>query len=207
MKKKDILKMGGVCALSLLLVTGCGEKKDDSTASSNKSNSNQIVDSNSNSNATEKKSESDALTTGRDLYKKAIATYPSPLSGALDSKCKLMNYDDEGRELYDCTNLYNELKTIYSENNAIFKEFTSKDGKQLYATGGIGFVGKTTTTLSIKSNSEDKIVFEASIDVYNEPDKSTTNYKDEFIIIKENGTWKISSYKYVLGASSTDEVK
>ena len=165
------------------------------------------VTSNSNSNVAkcDTLSVEDALNIGRDLYKKATATYPSPLSGALESKCT--DLKSTTAEQYDCTSLYNELKTIYPENSEVFKNFKLVDGKYIFEAGGIGFVGKVTTTLSVKSIETDKIVFMASIDLYNEPDKSTTQYNEEFIIVKENDTWKISTYKYTLGSSSNSEVK
>ena len=151
----------------------------------------------------------EALNTGRELYKKAIATYPSPLSGALDSKCTNLNKPTaQGLEQYDCTSLYNELKTIYPENNDVFKNFKLIDGKYIYEVGGIGFVGKITSTLAVKSIESDKITFMVDIDLYNEPDKSTTKYNSEFVIVKENDTWKISSYEYVSGDNpSFSEVK
>jgi len=151
----------------------------------------------------------EALNTGRELYKKAIATYPSPLSGALDSKCTYLNKPTaQGLEQYDCTSLYNELKTIYPENNDVFKNFKLIDGKYIYEVGGIGFVGKITSTLAVKSIESDKIVFMVDTDLYNEADKSTTKYNNEFVIVKENDTWKISSYKYVSGDNpSFSEVK
>lgn len=168
------------------------------------------ITSNSNSNVAKSDTLSveEALNIGRDLYKKATVTYPSPLSGALESKCTdLKSSTAQGLEQYDCTSLYNELKTIYVENNEVFKNFRDIDGKYIYLVGGIGFVGKVTTTLSVKSIETDKIVFMASIDLYNEPDKSTNQYNEEFIIVKENDTWKISTYEYTLGSSSNSEVK
>ena len=176
-----------------------------------KKNNNVVSNSNSNetSNQTQTLTVEEALNTGRELYKKAIATYPSPLSGALDSKCTNLNKPTaQGLEQYDCTSLYNELKTIYPENNDVFKNFKLIDGKYIYEVGGIGFVGKITSTLAVKSIESDKIVFMVDIDLYNEADKSTTKYNSEFVIVKENDTWKISSYKYVSGDNpSFSEVK
>ena len=210
-----IVGMGFIVFMSVRMGMKIAEEKIDkenggkpSVTSNSNSNEETPATSNSNSNVeTKELSNDEALNIGRDLYKKAIATYPHPLSGALDSKCTAIKTPStQGLDQYDCTSLYNELKTIYPENNEVFKSFKLVDGKYIFESGGIGFVGKITTTLSVKSIEANKVVFNAAVELYNEPDKSTTNDNYEFVIAKENDTWKISSYKYVLGDNSSSSV-
>ena len=96
----------------------------------------------------------------------------------------------------DKSNLFDSAYVNFN----IFNNFTAKNGKYYVTVGGIGFMGDCTTTLTVKSITATKIVFNAKTKIvyptgYGEPN-STENH--DFIIVKENGTWKISKYTYII---------
>ena len=177
------------------------------------SNTTSNVVSNKQSNTTSntvpaKLSSGEALSTAKKLYNKAEDDYQVFMGMGLEKKCKRASSD--GKK-YDCTSLYKQMKTYFINDNKtnsmtgstyrnIFNNFTAKNGKYYVTVGGIGFMGDCTTTLTVKSITATKIVFNAKTKIvyptgYGEPN-STENH--DFIIVKENGTWKISKYTYII---------
>ena len=181
-----------------------------SNTTSNKTNN---VVSNKQSNTTSntvpaKLSSGEALKVAKNLYNKAEDDYQVFMGMGLEKKCKRASSDGTK---YDCTSLYKQMKTYFINDNKtnsmtgstyrnIFNNFTAKNGKYYVTVGGIGFMGDCTTTLTVKSITATKIVFNAKTKIvyptgYGEPN-STENH--DFIIVKENGTWKISKYTYII---------
>ena len=149
--------------------------------------------------AATKLTDAEALTVGKDLYKKAEYYYPLPLAQGVNEVCTEYKPD---AEYYDCTTLYNELKKIYTANHEVFKQFTLKDGKYLYYYGGMGFIGSNETTLTLKSNDVNTISFTATTvttALIDENRSETSTSSADFVIVKENGTWKVSTYTFKPG--------
>lgn len=172
---------------------------------SNKDNSNVTsnVDSNVNSNIS-KLSDEEALNVGNDLYKKAKTSYDDKMNQ--DSCSDSSNID--GEMLTDCTVLYNNLLTYFSTNNQvsrgdstkenIFSSFINKNNKYYLVPSGGAFLGEAKTTLAISTLDENKIIFTAK-SVISKPNEQgqlvvDSTVTDDFIIVKENNTWKISYF-------------
>lgn len=178
--------------------------KDNSNITSNAdSNVTSNVESNVNSNIS-KLSNEEALNIGNDLYKKAKTSYADKMNQ--ESCSDSSNID--GEMLTDCTSLYNNLLNYFSTNNQvsrggspkenIFSSFINKNSKYYLVPSGGGFNGEAKTTLTISSLEENKIIFTAKsvISLPNEQGQLEVDSTetDDFIIVKENNTWKISYF-------------
>lgn len=180
-------------------------KSTNSNETSNKddnSNSTSNIDSNLNSNTTNLLGDEEALKIGNDLYTNAKNYYSHKMNQT--EGCGNESVNVEGEQLMDCTTLYNTLSNYFAIDNQvsrgdspkenIFSSFINKNGKYyLNATGG-GFNGSATTTLTISKKEENKITFVATSVITNATDNSKTNVTNEFIIINENNTWKVSYF-------------
>ena len=172
---------------------------ESNTTSNVESNVTSNVDSNVASNTTTsntqvatKLTDAEALSVGKDLYKKATKNIINPFNV---SNCTKISGDDSST-LYDCTTAYNTLKTIFVANHEAFKVFNVKDGKYLYTAGGTGAVGTFTTTLTVASVDTDKLVFTAKTTIEYGKGIKADQKTDTFEVVKENGTWKVSKYTY-----------
>ena len=200
----------------VFLATNIGQKasktvdpdtpKKNEVTSNVESNTTSNVESNVTSNATSnvvsnttsnvpvatKLSDTEALAIGKDLYKKALENTINPLNAA--RYCTKLSGDSD--VTYDCTNLYNNLKTIFVANHDVFKVVTVKDGKYLYTAGATGVVGTFTTTLSLVSVDTEKLVFTANTTIDYGAAGGNSSTSDAFEVVKENGTWKVSKFTY-----------
>ena len=180
----------------VFLATNIGQKASkvvdpDTNSGSKESNITSNVESNTTSNVPETKlSDADALKLGNELYAKAKAAAVTPLN---IQKCTEISTEGS-YTTYDCTALYNEAKTVFTENHNTFNNYTLKDGKYLYTAGATGAVGTDTTTLTIKTNEATIIAFTASTVSTAFDGSKSEPITSDFIIVKENGTWKVSQY-------------
>lgn len=212
-----IVGVAFIVAASFNLGTKFGKivEGNDSTKSTNSNeisnkddNSNSIsnIDSNLSSNTTNLLSDEEALKIGNDLYTNAKNYYSHKMNQTEGCGNELVNVD--GEQLMDCTTLYNILSNYFAIDNQvsrgdspkknIFSSFINKNGKYyLNATGG-GFNGSATTTLTISKKEENKITYSAKsvISTYNDQGQLVVDstVTDDFIITKENNTWKVSYF-------------
>ena len=161
--------------------------------------SNVVSNTTTSNTAATKLTDAEALAVGKDLYKKAEYYYPFPLASGIHDLCVGENADMGD---YDCTSFYNELKKVYTADNEVFKQFTLKDGKYYFSYGGTGYIGVNTTTLALKSNDVNTISFTATTvttALIDENRSETSTSSADFVIVKENGTWKVSTYTFKPG--------
>ena len=62
--------------------------------------------------------------------------------------------------------------------------------------GGIGFIGTSKTTLTVKNIEENKISYTATTVFTYEGENKTETKENDFIIVKVNNTWKVSEYTF-----------
>ena len=172
-------------------VTSNAVSNTDSNVVSNVT-SNVVSNTTTSNTAATKLSDSEALAIGKDLYTKANENVVNPLNAR---KCTQVKADGSDF-VYDCTNAYNYLKTIFVSNSEVFKVFKLENGKYMYYTGATGSIGTYTTTLSLVSVSTDKLVFTANTTIDYGEVGGTEKTADAFEVVKENGTWKVSKFTY-----------
>ena len=155
-----------------------------------------------NSNSNVKVSDEEALTIAHDLYEKVENYYGILVEASDPTYCTQL----KGGNTSECTELYNAMRKVFAKNNSfstminetgyknIFDLFNEQDGKYYLAQKGIGYNGKCTTTLSIKSNDAEKIIVTANT-VDSSAEVKTNAY--DFEIVKEDGNWKVSKYTYI----------
>ena len=137
----------------------------------------------------EKLTDEEALKVGYDLYAQAKDTFVTPLN---IQSCTTVKTDGS-ITTYDCTDLYNAAKKVFVKNHSTFKNYTLKDGKYLYEAGATGSTGTESASLKVKSNTDTKITYTVTI-VKTAFDGSKSTSTEEFVIVKEDGTWKVSVY-------------
>lgn len=135
----------------------------------------------------------EALDIGKTKYQQAISCY----WGNLEYSTELIeNIGEADTAYYEVTNI-NEIKQIFTTN--AFADFCDEYGLKekngvyykVAADRGsdITYVGNE---LKVDSISENKIVY-TSIETYNDNEEITTK-EYQFILIKENGNWKVDEF-------------
>ena len=159
----------------------------------------------SNAPASTKLSDEEALKLGKEMFAKAQEV--DPFNDFKEAEiCNPVTVP--GTDLhYECTSHYAKVKEVFAEENIgtyvnfdarseieyknIFSYFVSKDGKYYLPDFGCCILRELTSTTTLKSNEENKIVL---TNTYARKDNPSVTASFDFIIVKENGTWKVSQY-------------
>ena len=180
------------CAVVYFIINN-GKENDNSKSNSNQTSNSQI---NSNSNS----EQIDYVSLGKEKYELA-KNYYSDLMNPECEKEETVN----GKKYCNETILYNNLKKTFSSTNkasrfstspkeSVFSNFIQNgDNYYLVLVGG-GFNGEVTnTTLTVKSQDDNKIVYEV-VSTIKDVDGNIKEEKNDFVLVKEDNEWKVDEF-------------